>query len=341
MIQSINIERLRGIREGELNLTPLTILVGSNGSGKSTVLEALYIGAHKNPALAVGEVVTRRKDFPESHKWLFWKEGRDGKAEVTLTAKMGKAVCELTIFNPSSLAVNVRHPKQNSRSTKPAYYTAFQRSAHGVLETDILDAENQRFAKDSVPLFNTVVSGVTLVEPSTPSHYALLKYNENAVNSGVMETTIELLKEVIPTMTRLQLSTHNLMPVIHISYPDRSVPVLLAGDGIAALVHTALQINAQEGGVALIEEPEVHQHYRTMSLTARVIWAAIRRGIQIILTTHSLEFIDTILQEKPEDVSEETLTLVRTSLIKGKLLTVSYSGDDVEFARESFGEELR
>ncbi|MCX6380632.1 MAG: AAA family ATPase, partial [Armatimonadetes bacterium] len=90
MIQSVKIERLRGIREGELNdLTPLTILVGGNGSGKSTVLEALYIGANKNPAYAIAESVSRRMDFPGNHRWLIWKEGREGNANVDIRKSEG------------------------------------------------------------------------------------------------------------------------------------------------------------------------------------------------------------------------------------------------------------
>ena len=44
VIQSVEIKNLRGIREGKLDgLTALTILVGPNGCGKSTILDALFL----------------------------------------------------------------------------------------------------------------------------------------------------------------------------------------------------------------------------------------------------------------------------------------------------------
>jgi AAA15 family ATPase/GTPase len=46
MIGSLKIERFRGISSGCLDeFTPLTVIVGPNGSGTSTVLEAFHIAA--------------------------------------------------------------------------------------------------------------------------------------------------------------------------------------------------------------------------------------------------------------------------------------------------------
>jgi AAA15 family ATPase/GTPase len=45
MIEMVEIENLRGIVSGRLEgLSPLSILLGVNNSGKSTILEALYLG---------------------------------------------------------------------------------------------------------------------------------------------------------------------------------------------------------------------------------------------------------------------------------------------------------
>ena len=42
MISAVEIKNLRGIQHGKLEgLTPLTVLVGPNASGKSTILDAL------------------------------------------------------------------------------------------------------------------------------------------------------------------------------------------------------------------------------------------------------------------------------------------------------------
>ena len=46
MINRIKIKNLKGIKKGELDLFPLTILLGSNNSGKTTILEALFLASN-------------------------------------------------------------------------------------------------------------------------------------------------------------------------------------------------------------------------------------------------------------------------------------------------------
>ena len=61
MISSIEIRNFRGIQSGKLeDLTPLTILVGPNGCGKSTILDALILGAHRQLFKAVQQLVKER-----------------------------------------------------------------------------------------------------------------------------------------------------------------------------------------------------------------------------------------------------------------------------------------
>src|SRR5579871_1969380 len=86
MIRSIEIKNLRGIQEGKLDdLTPLTILVGPNGCGKSTILDALLIGA--NPIPEVNQAFIRRPGLNDRERWLSWK----GKREIAIEIAVAKS----------------------------------------------------------------------------------------------------------------------------------------------------------------------------------------------------------------------------------------------------------
>src|ERR1041384_878584 len=106
MIRSIEIKNLRGIQEGKLeNLTPLTILVGPNGCGKSTILDALLIGVSPTPCEAVSFVVLRRDGVKRGTDWLFHRKSRDKSAGILCRSEDATAHhtdMSLDVFSPES-----------------------------------------------------------------------------------------------------------------------------------------------------------------------------------------------------------------------------------------------
>jgi predicted ATPase len=87
VITQVRIESLRGIRTGLVEgLEPLSVLVGPNNSGKSTVLDALLIGAHPVPRAGIGHVVRRRGTVERGVRWLFWRSGNLASVAVKTSA---------------------------------------------------------------------------------------------------------------------------------------------------------------------------------------------------------------------------------------------------------------
>ncbi len=114
----------------------------------------------------------------------------------------------------------------------------------------------------------------------------------------------------------------------------------------------------------LLEEPEVHMHPGAIRQCARAILAAMRRKIQIVLSTHSLELIDALVGES-SDADLRQLSLYRLQLqagvpklpprpeggpglgsweivkLAGTLKSSRLSGPDVAFARTEIQDDLR
>ena len=91
MISSIEISRFRGIREGKLDgLAPLTVLVGPNGCGKSTVLDALLIGGSRETGKSSGRAVQRHHGVKYGAPWLLWRKGISGKCEIKIATDRGR-----------------------------------------------------------------------------------------------------------------------------------------------------------------------------------------------------------------------------------------------------------
>ncbi len=128
--------------------------------------------------------------------------------------------------------------------------------------------------------------------------------------------------------------------ILHFVFKHHSVPATLAGDGIQSFLRLSLELAASGGGVALLEEPEVHMHPGAIRQSARAILAAVRRDIQVILTTHSLELIDSLVAES-SDKDLGRMSLYRLQLQEGILKHSRVAGADVAFERTTVEVDLR
>ena len=110
---------------------------------------------------------------------------------------------------------------------------------------------------------------------------------------------------------------------------------------LQALLRLVLQLMARPGALLLIEEPECHQHPRAIGQTCRAIWAAVRQDVQVVLTTHSLDLIDSLLAEAKTDEELDKLAIFNVHLEDGVLSAVKSGGREAAFARAEIANDLR
>lgn len=332
MIHSIMIKGLRGIRAGNLtDLTPLVVLVGPNGSGKSTVIEGILIGASPDTADAMVKVVRRHEAGGSGPRWLLWRagEGEQTKIRVTTSAGMSRT-CRLQLERG--------RPEQETLIT----FVIIDQGDAQHLSGWFRGVKNHYDSHQSAgfrPLTDS--PEVQLVE-GYPSGFQrpLHELYTKAVLRGRRTEAIGIVSEVFPGVNNVEILTEHGDPILHFVFADYSVPATLAGDGIQSLLRLSLELAASGGGVALLEEPEVHQHPGAIRQSARAILAAVRRQIQVVLTTHSLELIDALLAES-SDKDLDQLSLYRLQLQKGDLKYSRLPGPDVAIARSEIEDDLR
>ena len=339
MISSIEITRFRGIREGKLeDLTPLVVLVGPNGCGKSTVLDALLIGASPTPAQAVIRTVRRHCGVQQGPLWLFWRGETHNPPEVAVTSAKDRGHrCRLSWEALSSeesgkvakITCLVDRPGTPGISPIPCTATFARRSRHDEWRGGRL-----------VPGLDDV-SEIHLIESDRDERQAPLHELYSATRrAGRQGEARAIIAQLIPHMRDLEILTEADKPVVYLVYEDGAVPVALSGDGIRALTRVTLELASRPGGVVLLEEPEVHQHPGAIRQTMRAVLAAVRRDIQVILSTHSLELIDALLAES-SDEDLERLSLYRLQLEDGRLISVRVPGSEVAFSRTEVEKDLR
>lgn len=325
MITSITINGLRGISHGEVvGLAGLSILVGPNGCGKSTVLDALLIGAALDPAAGLSRAISRRAETIRGRGAYFGPQWISYRGTV-----------------PRQITIAVDGlEKAGTTEIDALPYGATIRTSGATAEARVSWSRNNCRIEQTSPRAGGVP--VALVDPIEDASAPLHEVYSNAVRLGRVAFANDVLRDLIPGFDRLEILTEDNEPVLYMSIGDTAVPVAFAGEGIRALVWTVLELAAcADGGLALLEEPEVHQHPRSLRLMTRGICAAVARGVQVVLTTHSLEMVEALLHFAAEGAILDRTAVHLVRLRDSELTATRVEGERARFQIVEIGEDLR
>ncbi len=342
MITSLRVESFRGIRAGNLDrLGRLAVLLGPNSAGKSTLLKGMVIAASRSPGDAVGRVVARRAELWDGARWLFWRGGRDGAPAVIETEIENFGRRTTTLALSTDVSSTLEDKLEERKGKRPFVGEVMAHVEEGyVLSRTAFTLDNMYAFEQQGAESLRRVPAVWLIDPRPGARHAHLSrvYSE-AVESGLLDESVRLVAAVVPGLRTILMTEVAGAGVVQLVFSDHSVPVAVAGDGIQGLVRVCFELALPPGGTALLEEPEASQHPRALRQTARAIVAAVRRDVQVVLSTHSLDLLDALLLELGEDLSP--LSLHHLALVEGQLKSSRYEGSEVAFARQTVGEDLR
>lgn len=329
MIESVEIEHLRGIRSGRVDgLAPLTVLVGQNGSGKSTVLDALLIGCSHDTGQAVVKAVGRRATIDFAAPWLLWRAGRDVLARIVIDDNIrGAKTIDYQVNKSAHDSIHVWFGDQTFVDFTADVSVEFKQGNEGTVWESSRD---ERLASE----------WTHLIEPTRGER--LDRLLTEAIKVGRRRAVESLLSEVIPGLVSVLMLTDKAgNPEVHFEYEWGSVPVALAGDGLRALTRLVYALATPKDALLLVEEPEVHMHPRALDAAARAMVATVGRGNQVVVSTHSLDLIDDLIRAADAAGKLDDFAVFRTAIVDGELRTSRFPGDEAKFARDQIEEDLR
>jgi hypothetical protein len=365
VISSLKIQAFRGVREGLVEgLSPISVLMGPNSSGKSTCLEAALMPCLGGLAEEAARVLMRRGGSP--HDALLHSITEDagiavlqargdfrieGREELPAPADQLDTILSVAGYvsrpkdrhkpetaqgTDAPYVVNVRLETSASRGDDDLSRERVDRSANSVVvdEAGRLTRAIRGRLKPLIPVI--LVDMEAIRAPG-----ALEDAYSRVERAGMVETVVRALQRSMPRFKDLQILGSGSDALLHTVRGDsQRIPAYLAGDGLTRFLSLAAAIVGTRDGVVLLEEPEAHQHPRSMTELVSLLLGAARSGTQIILSTHSIELIDLLLHA-PEAEGLAYPAVHRLRLVDGKLASVALDRETAISARDDLLQDLR
>jgi AAA15 family ATPase/GTPase len=368
-IENLNIDRFRGIYSLALdNLNHLNIIAGDNNSGKTSVLEAILLMQNPkdfNNVLRTSRI--RESGIPlntasvyESFTNLFPRNIEPIEISIKSICINQSIFLSLTgekktillvpedLFQNQNAATRRERIKQYSDGLEAEAFKGEMRYGIGG-EQDSIQIEFHPHSKTTGRILekNNYVKMVYL----SPFNHV----RGNIVDNIVRVTHDDTYKEICLNILRLfdnkildilYLKNDDGYPVEYIKHSALgNMPVSTYGDGIKKVLSLANGIAQAANGVLMIDELETAIHSKYYDDIFRFIIKACKQfGVQVFITTHSIEAIDGLLATqdygKNDSDNISVITFKKESDDKRTYSRI-LSGRRVYSNREEFGFEVR
>lgn len=318
MIRDIRIENLRGIRECAIaGLTDVNILIGRNGSGKSTVLEAIYLASSWVSEWDAIRGV-RKEEYVVSRRG---GRGDWGTLKATLwflkdTKRDPSIVLRFNTGKELKFKLLYEHGKPVWLELTPEVMPEVDELKHTYgLESPCSRADVGLYdpgKRVAVALYRDVLEKLEKLKARLSTELEFLNnvvlldhgLSVEAVEKSVWPQLLDRrLDKVIVSLVREEYEpgAEDIIYkplvggffVLALKLPETTIEIDALGDGARKAILFASALALAESTAVLIEDPEVHQHPAGlgafMRLTAKV---AKERRLQLFITTHSIELVN-------------------------------------------------
>ncbi|BFI75582.1 ATP/GTP-binding protein [Sulfurisphaera ohwakuensis] len=334
MINEIEIQNFRGIKYCKLEgLSQINILIGRNNSGKSTILEAIYfissLDEQYDKVRKINKIdyLTRRR--------LEEKTKENIKKNITSILKSGNLITFSSSINTDIFSQFFYNFNKNE---KIIFNVNADNSTYSI-EITYKD-ENHIELKTSNDV-SEVFKNTVFIDDNLSLSQLYDIIGELKRNKRRDKEIVKLLKEEFEVDAEgIEFSRYLGDFVLSLTLKDTSIPIDFLGDGAKlAVLISSLLLYFDGKGIALIEEPEVHEHpggiYTILDLAFKI---AKEKGIQFFITTHSSDVINYSLRIAKKLDLKTQLTYLRR--INGIVNSVNLTEDNVVLLKE-IGIDLR
>lgn len=276
-------------------LSRINLFAGLNNSGKTSFLEAIYLLCKQNDFNGVVDVLRRRGKIAEDHISARW-----------LTEQLTDIFKVEGVFDNKNSSVEIRPYVQESGEIDRTNYLksveilTFFENLQNESMTRIYQGRDREMHADSIKLLCKVVFSSPFFF-NEPHHYTA--FYHKSVQSKALPKIFNFIQEkVVPTLRDIRLVDDLQRFLVSDDRFERSMDITSYGEGLQRIFFTSLLFASAENGVVLIDEFENAIHADLIETFAPFVHSLAKEfNVQVFLTSHSKECIDSFVKAIPSD----------------------------------------
>ncbi len=365
MLNNIHISNYRTFSSLEVDLSSrINLIVGANNSGKSSLLEAIYLLTGNDPGISLLHLINERGEALKRSKPVSYTNRGSDHYQVSnlFFGRIAKVGQEVNIRSSSKLQTNFFVKKIDSKLRNEIIhlrYPYFQEEDGvgfgGIYEVLIVEGGMKgNSSRDNV--FGMLEDGVMLVPAGidlnrfgTSEQRAkfittnFVGYNEiaalwdNITLTPREEQVIEALRILEPDVERIsftsrQSSDNGVLLKMRGEYHPVSLGSM--GDGMRRSLVIAAALVSVENGILLIDEIDTGLYHDVLAdIWKLILETSAQRNVKVFATTHSWDCVrafQAALKKRDEDNAGQLIRLEKQK--SGLVRPIHYSTEELEIA---------
>lgn len=303
VLDSLRLQNFRGFDEHEVPFRDLTIIVGANNAGKSTVVEALRLASLVITRIKRGgtafTAVPEWLDDPLAYRGI--PIGRSGRPAVD-----GHAESTFNRYSPPPAAITAKFTNRASVSV----FVGPDGELHGVVRDTKGNAAGTSAEAKDYPLPRIAIQPQVApllrqerhLQPETVqrgegTHLSSQHFrNQLVLDKRHWRAFKDLAEESWPQLQVTRLVSdpqHPEEPIeLHVRDSDFVGEVALMGHGLQMWLQTIWFLaKTQRDSIVVLDEPDVYMH---PDLQRRLLGIVRNRFAQLVIATHSIEIVEDV-----------------------------------------------
>jgi len=347
MLNSLHVRNYRNLKELKIDsINQINLITGKNNTGKSSLLEAVYIYYTKGKAESIWQILNGRDECDEENfipalPSLFNNRLTNEPiviGEVNSVENFKLKIVHYLEEVETKGTGEIIHRKKNIPDNKLNNYQNYKTGFEIRIDDAIMFIDEQGGKITGNPAQFSQYFNIGFVKAGS------FKTNDKLFDSIALTVKenyiIDALKIIEPKTERIAFVADNnsseRKAVVKLSDQPRVLPLQSMGDGMNRIFSIILALVNTENGLLLIDEFENGLHYSVQKLLWKIIFKlAEKLNIQVFATTHSSDCISSFEAVLNSHETAVKGKLIRLDNINGIIKPVEYTPQELEIAFEN------